>query len=175
MRWDLYIRLFHWSLASGIVANYFLLEEGEILHEWVGYIACALVASRLLWGFMGPTRARFSAFLKSPSAAFHEMTELASPHTLPNTHTALGGYQLVLVLALVIGVGLTGWMQDLDAFWGEDWPQDLHELLANALILVACLHVAAVLWIHFVLKTPLLHRMWFGRNYNTKVGPAGDV
>jgi cytochrome b561 len=66
-------------------------------------------------------------------------------------------------------------MQDLDAFWGEDWPQDLHELLANALILVACLHVAAVLWIHFVLKTPLLHRMWFGRNYNTKVGPAGDV
>ena len=43
MRWDLYIRLFHWSLASGIVANYFLLEEGEILHEWVGYIATAVL------------------------------------------------------------------------------------------------------------------------------------
>ena len=175
MRWDLFIRLFHWSLASGIVANYLLLEEGETLHEWVGYVVCALVVFRLLWGFMGPTRARFSAFLKSPSAAFHEMTELASPHTLPNTHTALGGYQLVLVLALVISVGLTGWMQDLDAFWGEDWPQDLHELLANALILVACLHVAGVLWIHFALKTPLLHRMWFGRNDNTKVGTARDV
>ena len=175
MRWDLFIRLFHWSLAAGIVANYFLLEEGEILHEWVGYIACALVASRLLWGFMGPTRARFSAFLRSPSAAFYELRGLTAPHDLPNTHTALGGYQLVLVLALVIGVGLTGWMQDLDAFWGEDWPQDLHELLANALILVACLHVAAALWIHFALKTPSLHRMWFGRKHETKVGTAGDV
>ena len=48
MRWDLYIRLFHWSLASGIVANYLLLEEGETLHEWVGYVVCALVVVRLL-------------------------------------------------------------------------------------------------------------------------------
>ena len=91
MRWDLYIRLFHWSLAAGIVANYFLLEEGETLHEWVGYVVCALVVLRLLWGFLGPTRARFSTFLKPPNIAFYEMRELASPHTLPNTHTALGG------------------------------------------------------------------------------------
>ena len=175
MRWDLYIRLFHWSLAAGIVANYFLLEEGETLHEWFGYAVCALVVFRLLWGFVGSTRVRFSTFLKPPHVAFNEMRKLASPHPLPNTHTALGGYQLVLVLALVIAIGLTGWMQDLDAFWGEDWPQDLHELLANALILVACLHVAAVLWIQFALKTPLLHRMWFGRKYEMKAGQARDV
>lgn len=124
---------------------------------------------------MGPTRARFSTFLKPPNTAFYEMRGLASPHTLPNTRTALSGYQLVLVLSLVIAVGLTGWMQDLDAFWGEDWLQDLHELLANALILVACFHVTAVLWIQFALKPPLRHRMWFGRKYATKTGQARDV
>jgi len=40
---------------------------------------------------------------------------------------------------------------------------------------VACFHVAAVLWIHFALKTPLLQRMWFGSKYATKAGNAGDV
>ena len=94
------------------------------------------------------------------------MREIASPHTLPDTHTALGGYPLVLFIGFV----LTGWKQDPAAFLRGNWPRDLHELLANALILVACVHVAAVLWIHFGLKPLLRHRMWFGRKYETKVG-----
>ena len=98
------------------------------------------------------------------------MREIASPHTLPDTHTALGGYPLVLVIAFVIGFVLTGWKQDPAAFLRGNWPRDLHELLANALILVACVHVAAVLWIRFGLKPLLRHRMWLGRKYETKVG-----
>jgi cytochrome b len=92
----------------------------------------------------------------------------------PDTHTALGGYQHALGLALVIGLELPGWTQDPDALWGENRPQDLHELLANALVLVACIHVAAVLWVHFGLKPLLRHRMLFGGNYATNVG-ARDV
>ena len=53
------------------------------------------------------------------------------------SHTAAGGYQLVLVMTLVAGLGITGWMHDLDAFWGEDWPAEVHELLANALLTLA--------------------------------------
>jgi cytochrome b len=53
--------------------------------------------------------------------------------------------------------------------FGGEPAQDLHELLANALILVACIHVPAVLWIHFRLKLLLRHRMCFGRKYETKV------
>jgi cytochrome b len=86
---------------------------------------------------------------------------LATAHELPDTHTAAGGYQLVLVMALVAGLGITGWMHDLDAFWGEDWPAEVHELLANALLTLASLHVAAIMWMQWVLKMPIIRRMWF--------------
>lgn len=35
--------------------------------------------------------------------------------------------------ALVLALGMTGWMQTLDAFWGEAWLQELHEIIASTL------------------------------------------
>lgn len=31
----------------------------------------------------------------------------------------------------------------LDAFWGEDWPQEIHTWLSVALEVCVCVHVAA--------------------------------
>jgi cytochrome b len=148
-------------LATGIVANYFFLEDGDQPHEWLGYVLCALIVCRILWGFFGPASARFASFLRRPSTLWQELTGLATAHELPDTHTTAGGYQLILVMILIAGLGITGWMHDLDAFWGEDWPAEVHELLANALIVLASLHVAAIMWMQWVLKMPIIRRMWF--------------
>ena len=61
-RWDPLVRLTHWGVAAGIVANGAFTEEGSGLHLWVGYGVGALLALRLLWGVIGPPEARFSAF-----------------------------------------------------------------------------------------------------------------
>ncbi len=43
---------------------------------------------------------------------------------------------LVAQGCLVLGLGLSGWMQTLDAFWGEEWLQDIHLILGNTLIVL---------------------------------------
>lgn len=164
MSWDRFVKFFHWSLATGIVANYFFLEDGDQPHEWLGYALCGLVIIRLFWGFRGPSNARFTSFLARPRAVWKEVLSLGRPHELPRTHTAAGGYQLVLIMLLIMGLGVTGWIHDLDAFWGEDWPEDAHEIMANALITLSALHVTTVLWIQFVLKMPVIRRMWIFRS-----------
>ena len=161
MSWDHFVKVFHWSLATGIVANYFFLEDGDQPHEWLGYGLCALIVCRILWCIFGPASARFTSFLRRPSTLWQELTGLATAHELPDTHTTAGGYQLVLVMIFIAGLGITGWMHDLDAFWGEDWPAEVHELLANALLVLASLHVAAIMWMQWVLKMPIIRRMWF--------------
>jgi hypothetical protein len=51
------------------------------------------------------------------------MREIASPQTLPDTRTALGGYPLVLVITFVIGFVLKGWKQDPAAFLRGTGPE----------------------------------------------------
>ena len=65
--WDLFVRLFHWSLVTCVLLNQFVLEAGETPHEWSGYIASGLVVARILWGFVGSHHARFSNFFPTPS------------------------------------------------------------------------------------------------------------
>ena len=58
---------------------------------------------------------------------------------------------IVALLATVMLLGLTGWMQTLDRFWGEEWLEELHELLADGLLVLIAAHVAGVLlasWRH---------------------------
>lgn len=69
--WDRFVRLFHWSLVSCVLLNYFVLEQGEWQHRWVGYLACALVTARIVWGFIGSRHARFTDFFPKPAHVKH--------------------------------------------------------------------------------------------------------
>ncbi len=50
--WDLFVRIFHWSLVV-IMLHQFLLKRNPARHNYFGYAALALVASRVIWGFVG--------------------------------------------------------------------------------------------------------------------------
>ena len=49
--WDVFVRVFHWSLVICFSLNALLLDDESKWHQWVGYMVAGLVALRILWGF----------------------------------------------------------------------------------------------------------------------------
>lgn len=161
--WDRFVRLFHWALVSAVLLNQFVLEEGESPHEWAGYLAAGLVVARIVWGFIGSRHARFADFFPTPSRLWRHLQALRSGQPEHHWgHNPLGAVMMFLLMGLVLALGVTGWMQGLDAFWGEEWLQDLHETLADALLLAAALHAAAALLMGRIERTRLVKAMVTG-------------
>lgn len=142
--WDLGVRIFHWSLAFGFLSNFFLTEEGSDLHEYLGYTLVALIAWRILWGLIGPNPyARFANFVPSPKGLLTYLRAAQAgqpPRHL--SHNPAGAVMMLTLMALIVALGVSGWMMtEIDALWGEDWIEEVHEFLANAVILLVPLHI----------------------------------
>ncbi len=161
--WDRFVRFFHWSLVASIVANFFLVDDGETLHQWIGYFASTLVIARLVWGFVGSKYARFADFFPTPARIRLHLRHVASgARDSYAGHNPVGALMMFGLLAIVLALGATGFMQTLDAFWGEEWLQELHEALASALIALAGLHALAAIVMSRVERTNLVAAMVTG-------------
>lgn len=161
--WDRFVRLFHWSLVSCVLLNTFVLTDGEAVHQWLGYLAAGLVVARIVWGFVGTHHARFSSFFPTPGRLRHHLNQLRAGRTdMHWGHNPLGALMMLALMGIVLGLGLSGWMQTLDAFWGEAWLMDLHEALSDVLILSVGLHAAAALVMGRLERTRLVKAMITG-------------
>lgn len=143
--WDPLVRLLHWSLAA-CVFGAFLVEDGDSAHQVLGYLALGLVAVRLLWGLIGPRHARFGDWVRGPRAIrAYLRARLAGTSQRPLGHNPAAAVMMLALLAGVVLVGVTGWMQTLDAFWGVEWVEEVHEALAWTLLAFIGAHVLAAL------------------------------
>lgn len=144
--WDRFVRFFHWSLVSCVLANYFLVDDGETLHQWIGYFASGLIVARIVWGFVGSEHARFASFFPTPARLRAHLAAIRSGKPgFHLGHNPLGAVMMLALMVLVLALGLSGFLQTTDAFWGEEWLQEVHEILASALIALATLHAAAAI------------------------------
>ena len=161
--WDPLVRVFHWSLVACVLLNLFVVDDGEDLHQWLGYAAAALVGVRVVWGFIGPRHARFADFFPTPHrVASHVRALLGGEPEHHWGHNPLGALMVLGLLAMVLSLGLTGWMQTLDAFWGAEWLQDLHEGLGEWLLPMVGLHAAAAIVMGRIERTRLVKAMVTG-------------
>lgn len=161
--WDRFVRVFHWSLVACIVVDFFLMDDGSKLHQWVGYFASALVLARIVWGFAGSGYARFADFFPTPARIrLHLHHLLTGERDDYAGHNPVGALMMFGLLAIVLALGTTGFMQTLDTFWGEEWLQELHELLASALIALAGLHAVAAIVMSHLERTNLIAAMVTG-------------
>lgn len=161
--WDRFVRLFHWTLVSCVLVNYFVLNDGKTLHQWIGYLAVTLVLARIVWGFIGSRHARFSDFFPTPARLWRHIRQLKAANPERHWgHNPLGALMILALISLVLGLGVTGWMQTLDAYWGEEWLQDVHELLGNVLIGLATLHALAAIIMGRLERTRLIRAMFTG-------------
>ena len=161
--WDRFVRFFHWTVVSCVLLNYFVLEEGEWLHEWVGYLAAGLVVARIGWGFIGSRYARFVDFFPTPSRLIRHVQTMRSGKPEHHWgHNPLGALMMLALMAVVLSLGFTGWLQGTDTYFGEEWLQDLHRYLGNGLIGLAGLHAAAALVMGRIERTRLVKAMVTG-------------
>lgn len=194
--WDPLIRLSHWTIAGVVIANGLLLKPGGVPHLWLGWIALAVLALRLLWGLIGPTEARLTSFLPNPVAAMSHLADLVRgrPRHYPshNPAGALMVWALWALLAVVLATGLTmtegktPWRlaEEKAAVAAGDWSvlvlesdegdedgeesevgemlEEVHELAANLMLVLALLHVAGVAVESRLMRRNLLRAMTIG-------------
>ncbi len=168
--WDPLIRLFHWSIATIFVANYFINEPGENWHQWLGYAAAGWLLIRFFWGFFGKGAARWSDFFPTRASLSAHLSSLLNRkpyHRLG--HSPLGAVVMISMMLCMLMLAITGYMmEEIDYFWGEDWVSNLHEWIADTLVVLVLIHVLAALLESFILKENLPLSMITGNRRNLK-------
>jgi len=157
--WDIFIRIFHWSLLATFAITYLTEDDFPVLHTYAGYTMMALIALRLIWGVIGSRHARFSSFIVKPSAVIEYMKEVVQFRAKRYLgHNPAGG---VMVVALLISLSMTllfglltygaaefsGPLASLAGGVNDTVAnifKELHEFFANFTVLLVALHVFGV-------------------------------
>jgi len=162
--WDPLVRVFHWSLV-GLFAFAFLTgDEWDRPHEIAGYAVAGLIGFRLVWGLIGTKHARFSSFIYRPSTVIGFVKDslfLRAKRYLG--HNPAGGAMVIALLIMLTFVTVTGIMMTSNAFWGEDWVEELHGFAAYATLALVGLHVIGVIFASFEHGENLVRAMVTGR------------
>lgn len=146
--WDLPTRLFHWLLAASVLGAFAigkLVDDDQptfASHMLLGATAAFAVVLRVVWGLVGSRHARFGSFMFGPGAIlgyFRGLLTRDAKHFVG--HNPGSSVAIFAMLALTLGAASTGALMGS----GGETLEELHELFANALILVAVAHVAGVL------------------------------
>lgn len=163
--WDPFIRICHWTLVIVFILNYFVLEPGDLPHEILGYIAFSLVVLRVAWGLTTSNLAGFRHVSLRKTAFAHHINELRHRQVSQrHGHNPLGWLMVFLVIGLFVSLGITGFMmEEIDAFWGDQTLQLIHEWLANILYAAAIVHIAAVIFTQWWGKVSLIPAMITGK------------
>lgn len=169
--WDAPVRVFHWLMVFSFAGAYLTSdsESWRLVHVTLGYTMAGLVAFRLLWGLVGTRHARFTAFVRGPRAVMAYLGSLLRGRPQHHTgHNPAGALAILALLALTAGVTAAGWAT-YNEMAGE-WTEDLHETLANAMLVVVLVHVGAVVLSSLLHKENLAGAMVTGYKH----GRPGD-
>lgn len=162
--WDWFVRLFHWSVATIFLLDFWVLEEGDPPHEWAGYLLGVLLLMRIIWGFIGPHNARFASFFPTPHRVMHHLSEMKHRRfDRREGHNPLGGAMVIALMFMLAIVSLSGWMLNWDMFWGEDWVEEVHEVSAELTMILVVVHVSAVIIMGRFSGIPLIRTMLTGK------------
>jgi cytochrome b len=191
--WDPLIRIGHWVLVVAFATAYLTEGEPQWLHTSAGYAIATTVALRILWGFVGPRRARFADFVTGPGRVLGYLRDLLTGRAERHLgHSPAGGAMTVALLValavtalsgmatlaveegqgplagIVTSASLPAWAEEDDDHGehgdgGGEAFEEIHEVAANATLLLILLHVAGVAWASRVHGENLVRAMIDGR------------
>ena len=140
-----------------------------IWHGRFGYLVLALIAFRIVWGFVGTHHARFAQFIKSPKAI---LAYLKNPSETPG-HSPVGAVSVLVLLGLFLAQALAGLFATDDiAFDGplakyvaSAWVELLtsfHRWNEWVLLALVVVHVGAILYYKYAKRINLTSAMITG-------------
>ena len=170
--WDLPVRIGHWLMAGGFALAWLTgdSEEWRLVHVCAGGAVVGVALFRLLWGFVGSRHARFADFVRGPRAVLAYLKNLREPEPQHHAgHNPAGGWAIVLLLALGLLTGASGWLTYQEM--GGELFEELHEGLATAMLLIVIVHLLGVAVGSLVHRENLPRAMITG----LKIGAAKDA
>jgi Ni/Fe-hydrogenase 1 B-type cytochrome subunit len=127
--WDINTRLFHWINVLCVLIlstlGLIMLNKSSIgitgteasiglkvLHVTTGYVFATNLIIRIIWGFIGPLRSRFSSLLPSRNftqemKAYKASVKSGEPQTFIG-HNPKGGLSILIVMLLLTLIMITG-------------------------------------------------------------------
>ncbi len=162
--WDPFIRIFHWSLVGLFAVAFLTGDEAERVHVAAGYAIAALLALRIVWGFIGPRHARFADFVRSPRAAVAHLGDALRFRARRHLgHNPAGGLMILALLVMLAGTIATGYLLTTDAYWGEHAIEEMHGAFATATAGLIVLHVVGAVATSLLQRENLVKAMITGR------------
>ena len=184
--WDVPLRLFHWMLVIcvfGAIGS----AKAEMLefHQHFGMAVMGLICFRLVWGVAGSQTARFSRFIRPPSAAIGVVRQIfAGKADKVAGHSALGGYAVILLLLICLVMSVSGAFSTDDVLFEGPFvslapalsplAERVHAITEKLVFAVILLHLAAMAVYYFRLKKNLIPAMVTGRHKNIS-GDSGLI
>ena len=162
--WDIVVRITHWTVAAGIFANLLFTKDGSELHEVVGYTVVGIVVIRLLWGLVGTRYARFTDFFPTPTRLKGHLADLSARRVDEQHlgHNPLAAFMIFTLWAVIIGLGLTGYLMEAKILGNKDVMEGIHEFLANSLYLLVPLHIISAIVVSYWERQNLIKAMITG-------------
>ena len=175
--WDPLVRFFHWALVISFFLAYFTEDDFLTLHSWAGYFILALLAIRIIWGFIGTRYAKFSDFIYSPSNIkqfIKDTLQLKAKRYLG--HNPAGGAMVIMLMLSLLATTISGVLllgadegagplahlfAQTGGFW-EEVLEEVHEFFANFTLLLVFVHVAGVIIESLIHKESLVKSMITG-------------
>ena len=169
--WDRTVRVLHWALVGAVALSALDLVALFGMHRPAGYLALAVMLTRVAWGGIGGRHARLGRLVHGPRATLRYARAVVA-HRAPRHlgHNPLGGWMVIALMLCVAGLALTGWLYSTDAFWGNEGVERMHRALAWGLLGLVVVHVAGVISMSLQHRENLVASMLSGR----KRAPAGD-
>lgn len=191
------MRVFHWGLVAAFATAWLTADEAQPVHELAGYAVAGLVAFRLLWGIVGSRHARFRQFLRGPATTLGYFGDVLKGRERRYLgHNPAGALMVAAMLLALSGTAFTGWLMEeparlsmlpeLSPIAGparaedtgesggsneaESPLEEVHETLANLMLVLVALHVAGVVLASFRHHENLVRAMVTG----DKRAPAPD-
>jgi cytochrome b len=174
--WDLPTRIFHWLLATCVVALFVTAKIGGDAMKWhflLGYSVLTLLLFRLIWGFVGGHWSRFSSFPLAPKKIMAYLRGDTNPSLLVG-HNPIGSLSVLAMLFFLLFQISTGLLSDDEISSSGPFvalvSNDLVSLATSyhkaigqfILITLIVVHIAAILVYWFHKRQNLVRPMWSG-------------